>query len=119
LAKLNTLKPLVASMKPRIATMRETRDKAVNRNTAAWRQWYKSARWQRLRMEVFVRDNFTCQRSGVIASGKSPEPNSPVANHIKPHHGDPDLFWDINNIETVTKAVHDSVIQSEEKRSGM
>jgi hypothetical protein len=39
-----------------------------------------------------------------------------VANHKIPHRGDPVLFWDINNIETVTKAVHDSLIQSEERK---
>lgn len=48
--------------------------------------------------------------------GKGNEPDAPVANHKTPHHGDERLFWDMKNIETVTKAVHDSLVQSEEKR---
>ncbi|WP_258579770.1 MULTISPECIES: hypothetical protein [Rhizobium] len=40
-----------------------------------------------------------------------------MANHRIPHHGDPTLFWDINNIETVTKRIHDGLIQSEERRA--
>ena len=97
--------------------MRETRDTAISRDTAPWRQWYKSARWQRLREAVFVRDLYTCQRSGVICSGKSPSPTSPVANHKIPHRGDPRLFWDEANVECVAKSVHDGLIQAEEKRA--
>lgn len=64
---------------------------------------------------MFVRDGFLCQRSGVMCIGVEPEPNSPVANHRRPHRGDPALFWDIDNIETVSKAVHDREIQKEER----
>lgn len=62
-----------------------------------------------------MRDLYTCQRTGVLAIGKYPAPNSPVANHKRPHRGNPALFWDIDNIETVTKAVHDSIVQAEEQ----
>ena len=81
-----------------------------------WRAWYKTAQWQRLREEVFVRDAYICQRTGQLCNGRGNEPYAPVANHKKPHRGDPVLFWDINNIETVTKAVHDGRIQREERR---
>jgi 5-methylcytosine-specific restriction protein A len=64
---------------------------------------------------VFVRDGYVCQRTGVLCAGKYPAPNSPVANHKKPHRGDLALFWDEDNVETVSKAVHDSVIQAEEQ----
>ena len=84
---------------------------------APWRLWYRTARWQRLRHEVFLRDGYVCQRSGILCIGRHPAPNSPVANHKKPHKGDPALFWDINNIETVSKQVHDSLIQAEERRA--
>lgn len=83
---------------------------------APWRAWYRTERWQRLRLQVFLRDLYTCQRSGVLCMGKHPEPNSPVANHKRPHKGDPALFWDINNIETVSKKVHDTIVQAEERR---
>lgn len=84
---------------------------------APWRAWYKTKRWQALRLQVFVRDGFMCQRTGEMCIGRHPAPNSPVANHRVPHRGDPALFWDPANVETVTKAVHDSEIQAEEHRA--
>ncbi|MFC7399576.1 HNH endonuclease [Chelatococcus sp. GCM10030263] len=111
--KIQTLKPLVGRLRPQISTPREIRDTRYSPD-AQVRGWYKSAAWQKLRRDVFARDGYICQRTGQICSGKHPAPNSPVANHKTPHRGDPALFWDINNIETVTKAVHDGVIQAEE-----
>lgn len=80
-----------------------------------WRNWYKLKRWQDLKMAVHVRDCFICQRTGVLCIGKHPAPDSPAANHKIPHRGDPRLFWDPDNIETVSKEVHDSLIQKEEQ----
>ncbi len=56
---------------------------------------------------------------GPVKLGKGNAPDSPVVNHIKPHRGDERLFWDMANLETVTKAVHDSEIQSEERGFGI
>ena len=78
---------------------------------------YKTQRWQDLRRERLIRDNYTCQRTGRICGGTYPAPDSPVVNHKTPHRGDEALFWDIENLETVTKAVHDSEIQKEEQAS--
>ncbi len=50
-----------------------------------------------------------------MLTGKYPADDSPVANHKKRHKGDPVLFWDEDNIETVAKVVHDSAVQSEER----
>lgn len=88
-----------------------------HRDSAPWRAWYKLARWRRLRQEVLTRDNYTCQRTGIICGGKSPAPDSPVVNHKKAHRGNEALFWSIDNLEVVSKAVHDSEIQSEEQAS--
>ncbi|MDX0574595.1 HNH endonuclease [Sinorhizobium medicae] len=117
--KLKTLKPLVATIKPLVGRMpgdEKARDQH-RRNTQPWRAWYKTPRWERLRRQAFQRDLYTCQRSGEICAGKGNDPNAPVANHRVPHHGDPALFWDIKNIETVTKRIHDSLIQAEERRA--
>ena len=117
--KLTTLKPLVGKLIPLVATQYETRDTAVaNRKSVHWRQWYKSARWQRLRIEVLTRDLFTCRQTGVILAGKANAPDSPVVDHIVPHRGDERLFWDINNLQAVTKAWHDSEKQKLEMRHG-
>lgn len=82
-----------------------------------WRAWYKTARWRRLKDAVHLRDMYICQRTGILLSGRHPAPDSPVANHKRPHRGNPELFWDIDNIETVAKSVHDSEIQREEQAS--
>lgn len=83
-----------------------------------WRAWYKTARWQKLRLEVLKRDGFKCQATGVALIGKYPAHNSPVADHKTPHRGDPDLFWDINNIQAVSKEYHDGEKQRLEHASG-
>lgn len=115
--KLSTLKPLVSRQAPLIATMRDTRDTAAGANVALYRTWYKSARWQRLRIEVLTRDLYTCQQTSVILAGKANAPDSPVVDHIAPHHGDERLFWDITNLQAVSKAWHDSEKQRQERRS--
>ncbi len=117
MGRLTNLKPSVSRLAPRLGYAEgdiKAADKARNQ-LAAWRAWYKTKRWADLRLSTFVRDGFTCQRSGVLCAGKHPAPNSPVANHKRPHKGDAALFWDPDNIETVSKAVHDSLIQAEER----
>jgi 5-methylcytosine-specific restriction endonuclease McrA len=114
---LTTLRPRLSAAPPRLAYAAGD-EKAADRRRdqlSPWRQWYRTERWRKLRQEVFVRDSYTCQRTRVVCAGRHPDSNSPVANHKTPHKGDPVLFWDINNIETVTKAVHDSLVQAEER----
>ena len=76
---------------------------------------YNNKRWRSLRLQIFIRDNYICQQTGVLLSGKYPAPNSPVADHIIKHDGDEELFWDIDNIQSVSKQYHDSIKQSIEK----
>ena len=117
MGKLKNLKPVLGTLAPRIgaavgdkpAQERERYD----RNKA--RALYASAEWKRLRLATFVRDGYVCQRSGVLCVGKYPADNSPVANHKRPHRGDPKLFFDPDNVETVSKKVHDGIIQADEQ----
>jgi 5-methylcytosine-specific restriction endonuclease McrA len=90
-------------------------DKAEH-NGRRSKDWLNTSRWQRLRLKVLVRDQYLCQQTGAVLSGKHPAPNSPVVDHIVPHRGDPDLFWDEDNLQSVSKAWHDSEKQSLEKR---
>jgi 5-methylcytosine-specific restriction protein A len=117
MGKLKALPSRLSTLQPRIGFAPGDEKAADKARTvmAPWRAWYQTERWRKLRMEVFVRDGFVCQRSGVLCIGKYPAPNSPVANHKVPHKGDPALFWDISNLETVAKEVHDGLIQSEER----
>lgn len=81
---------------------------------AEQRSWYKTARWQKLKLRVHVRDSYVCQVTQVLCVGKHPDDNSPVADHIVEPEGDPELFWDENNVRTVSKAWHDSERQREQ-----
>ncbi|MBK1793374.1 HNH endonuclease [Devosia sp. WQ 349] len=83
------------------------RDKRYSAD-ATVRSWYHSARWQKLRDAVLVRDLYTCQQTGVLLIGAHPAPNSPVVDHVVPHRGDERLFWDVDNLQAVSKAYHDS-----------
>lgn len=115
MAKLSNVKPLIAAAPPLLG--RTTDRHGHSASAEPWRKWYGTARWQRLKERVHLRDGYICQRSGVICAGKGQDWNAPVANHKVAHRGDPTLFWDENNIETVTKRVHDSEIQAEEARA--
>jgi 5-methylcytosine-specific restriction protein A len=113
------LKPIGSRLKP--AMTREeseiARDRERNK-TQPWRKWYRTKPWDRLRDKIIARDAYTCQQTGVLCLGEHPAPNSPVVDQIKPHHGDPALFWDPENLQTVTKEYHDKHKQSAERRAG-
>lgn len=82
---------------------------------APWRAWYKSARWQQVRERVFTRDLFGCQ---MLACGKViSNRRQLVCDHIRPHRGDPALFWDEDNLQTLCKPCHDGAKQSAERRA--
>jgi 5-methylcytosine-specific restriction protein A len=105
--KLTTLKPRLGKLAPRLSTPRQVRDTRYSPD-ATVRGWYKSARWQALRLMVLERDLYTCRQTGVLLVGKHPAPNSPVVDHVVPHRGDERLFWDVSNLQAVSKAYHDS-----------
>ena len=117
MGKLKTIPPRIGALPPRLGFAsgdKKAADKSRN-DAAPWRAWYGLARWKALRLFVFARDGYICQRPGALCSGTGKMANAPVANHTRPHRGNPDLFWDPNNVETVTKQVHDTIIQAEEQ----
>lgn len=81
----------------------------------AWRRWYKTARWKRLRLQTFERDGFTCQmrECGRVEGNTS----LLVCDHVEPHRGDERRFFDPENLQTLCKPCHDSVKQREEQAS--
>lgn len=78
---------------------------------AEYRKLYKTARWRALRAQVLAAHPLcvSCQRGGRIVPAT-------VVNHIVPHRGDVNLFFDRNNLEGVCKPCHDGPIQSAERR---
>jgi 5-methylcytosine-specific restriction protein A len=117
MGKLKNLKPVLGTLAPRLGAapgdVKAQDRQRYDRNPL--RALYGTRRWADLKLFVFVRDGYVCQRTGVLCIGKHPDDNSPVANHKIPHRGNLALFWDPDNVETVTKAVHDSIIQAEEQ----
>lgn len=89
----------------------------MSSNAAPWRRWYKTARWAALKLRVHARDQYVCQKTGVLCIGVHPAPNSPVAHHDDPHRGNEEKFWDEANIVTVSKEWHDSEAQKAEQVS--
>lgn len=86
--------------------------------TAKEHRWlYKTRTWKTLRQKILTRDTYTCQRCGVALTQGRTRPTDAVVNHIKPHKGDEELFTHPDNLEAVCKKCHDSLIQSEEKRT--
>jgi 5-methylcytosine-specific restriction endonuclease McrA len=114
MAKLKTIKPLVAKLAPRFGyTPGNERERSTYRDqTQEWRRWYKTSRWQKLRWSILVRDLFTCRRCDRI----EPDTSKLVADHKIPHRGDDALFWDEKNLQCLCKPCHDRDKQSEERR---
>lgn len=70
MSKIKTIKPLVGKLPPLIRNQAgdETQRSRFRDDTQHWRRWYKTARWQKLRWSVLVRDLFTCQMYGSAVS---------------------------------------------------
>jgi 5-methylcytosine-specific restriction endonuclease McrA len=75
----------------------------------AYRKLYKTARWQKLRL-AHIRDSpicVYCARSHEISVAD-------IVDHIRPHKGNTELFFDANNLQSLCKPHHDSEKQREE-----
>lgn len=116
--KLTALKPRLSKLAPRLSTMREVRDTRYSPD-AKVRSWYHSKRWKDLREIVLIRDLYRCRQTGVILTGKHPAPNSPVVDHIVPHKGDESLFWDVNNLQSVSFEYHESTKKKLERNGNI
>jgi hypothetical protein len=85
-----------------------------------YRHLYKDHRWcgpGGIRYQALVRDLFTCRRCGCfLNTSNRHHSQAAVVNHKRPHKGDPALFFDLENTESVCKADHDALIQREERR---
>ena len=74
-----------------------------------WRPWYSSTRWLKLRSMQLKAAPLcaACDRIGrVTAAG--------VVDHVIPHRGDPALFWDAENLQSLCKPCHDAGKQKAE-----
>ena len=67
-------------------------------------------RWQKARA-VFLREHPLCVRC--LQAGKATP--ATVVDHVKPHRGDPVLFWDRSNWQALCKPCHDSKTMTEDR----
>ncbi|MDO6592197.1 HNH endonuclease [Loktanella sp. D2R18] len=118
MVRLSSVGSRLRAARPRlvVAPQSETDRSRSRDRDQSWRAWYKTARWQKLRLVVLKRDGYTCQQTGVLLIGTYPAEDSAVVDHKVPHRGDERLFWNIDNLQSVSKAYHDSTKQSLERR---
>jgi 5-methylcytosine-specific restriction endonuclease McrA len=93
-------------------------DKWRTPEAAEYRKMYATKHWRYLRDQALLRDGYRCQHKGCgvfLRKGRSGD-NAAVVHHIKPHKGDPELFFSIDNLQSVCKRHHDSDLQSAEAR---
>jgi 5-methylcytosine-specific restriction endonuclease McrA len=100
--------PRLKSQKPRISEL----PPSIGRSLQCTPDWYRTAAWQRLRLFVFLRDNYRCAECDQIIHDRKQR----VAHHVQPHEGNPDLFWKLDNLITVCSRCHNSAIQQRELR---
>jgi 5-methylcytosine-specific restriction protein A len=66
-----------------------------------WREWYRTEAWARLRAYALRRSPF-CQ------CGESEcRRRATVVDHRVPHRGDKRTFWNVANLQTLSKRCHD------------
>ena len=70
----------------------------------AYRRLYQTAQWRRLR-EAQLSAHPLC--SFCLARGRTTE--AKVVDHVIPHRGDRDLFFDPKNLDSVCAPCHDSL----------
>lgn len=82
------------------------------RQQAPWRNWYKTARWQRKREHQLSTEPL-CEMCK--AHGRTTEAN--VADHKVPHRGDPDLFWN-GELQSLCEPCHNGPAQRRDNAGG-
>lgn len=113
MAKLTQLRTNLPQLKSTTAFLPQgEKEQERYRNGQAWRKWYNTTRWRKLRWSVLVRDGFTCRMCGRL-EGKT---SQLVADHINPHRGDEAKFWDEAGLQTLCKPCHDGAKQRSERR---
>lgn len=107
-------------IRPTGQASRQQRPHFRSAEAEAYRHLYLDKRWRGphgIRRQALRRDLYTCQRCGcIVIEGNRHHPRAAVVNHKTPHKGDPVLFFDLANTETVCKQDHDTLIQREEAR---
>ncbi len=81
------------------------------RSIRPYKKLYNSSPWQRLRKQVLTKQPLCVECLKV----KRITPAT-VVDHIKPHKGDADLFFDVSNLQPLCKSCHDRKTAKEDGR---
>lgn len=111
---------MVRTFKPVFAVRR-----SVDRDTRKRDMSYADRRWRAM-SAAFVQQYPFCvlclccgfHNDGVARNAIERQRNL-IVDHIAPHRGNPDLFWDFENLQTLCRMpCHDRIKQSHEKGNG-
>lgn len=102
------------ALRPAVAVSLAAKPQTMWRQDGDVRDFYKTARWRKLRWAVLLRDGFTCQWPG--CGRIEADTSRLIADHIVPVRIDPDRRWDAANLRCLCKACHDGPRQVEELR---
>lgn len=110
-------KPKLTMLKPRLQTLDTSRVRTLS-GGASWRadkttndRGY-TYRWQKARARFLSANPLCayCQRQGRYTAAT-------VVDHITPHRGDADLFWDEANWQALCSPHHDGDKRREERQA--
>ncbi len=85
------------------------RAEAESRRPNAYRRMY-GPEWQSLRKLVALRDGYQCRQCGRLCYRKG----DMHIDHIVPHKGNPDLFWDLDNLQVLCASCHSTKTAKED-----
>ena len=82
-----------------------------SKEAVEWRKLYSTTEWKRLRKAQLEADNYGC----VFCRARYVTKLAKVVDHIRAHKGDPVLFHDPTNLQSLCKPCHDSHKRSVEQ----
>lgn len=88
-------------------------DNEYNKTSRPFKYLYNTSRWRKAR-KLFLQDHPLCEeckRNGVVKSAT-------VVDHIEPHKGNGELFWNQSNWQALCKECHDRKTAKEDGRFG-
>ena len=109
--KLQTLKPIIQTIKSAVAVMNPDSWRTDKQTSAQRGYGYK---WQQAR-EGFLRKHplcVYCEREGRIKAAS-------VVDHKIPHRGNMEVFWDSEQWQSLCSTCHSSVKAIEEREAGL
>lgn len=77
----------------------------------AWRSLYKTKAWRALRLQVLVEAGWRCEMCPAVLRGRDAQ-----VDHVTPHKGNRDLFFDRSNLQALCARCHGAAKQREERQ---